>query len=75
MYDFSLNRVNTLPIFLKNVKKYKLQDYIEPIVMTSVDASLSVPDNLDLIFIDGSYHLWKLSLNYQAHLKMHQQMS
>ena len=68
MYDFSLNRVNTLPIFLKNVKKYKLQDYIKPIVMTSVDASLSVPDNLDLIFIDGS-HTFESARNDYLHWK------
>ena len=68
LYDFSLNRVNTLPIFLKNVKKYKLQDYIEPIVMTSIDASLSVPDNLDLIFIDGS-HTFESARNDYLHWK------
>ena len=30
IYDFSKKQVNTLPIFLKNIKKFNLEDYIEP---------------------------------------------
>ncbi len=55
IYDFSKKQVNTLPIFLKNIKKFNLEDHIEPLVMTSIDASFQVPDDLDLIFIDGSH--------------------
>ena len=66
IYDFSANQVNTLPLFLKNIKKFNLQDHIEPMVMTSVDASINVPDNLDLIFIDGS-HTFESARNDYLH--------
>lgn len=68
LYDVSTSRVNTLPLFLKNIKKFNLQDYIEPIVMTSVDASIRVPDELDLIFIDGS-HTFESARNDYLHWK------
>ena len=68
IYDFSANQVNTLPLFLKNIKKFNLQDHIEPMVMTSVDASINVPDNLDLIFIDGS-HTFESARNDYLHWK------
>ena len=68
IYDFSANQVNTLPLFLKNIRKFNLQDHIEPMVMTSVDASFSVPDNLDLIFIDGS-HTFESARNDYLHWK------
>ena len=68
IYDFSANQVNTLPLFLKNIKKFNLQDHIEPMVMTSVDASVNVPDNLDLIFIDGS-HTFESARNDYLHWK------
>ena len=55
IYDFSKKQVNTLPLFLKNIKEFNLESYIEPLVMTSIDASFRVPNNLDLIFIDGSH--------------------
>jgi len=55
IYDFSKKQVNTLPLFLKNIKEFNLEGYIEPLVMTSIDASFRVPNNLDLIFIDGSH--------------------
>ena len=68
IYDFSANQVNTLPLFSKNIKKFNLQDHIEPMVMTSVDASVNVPDNLDLIFIDGS-HTFESARNDYLHWK------
>ena len=68
IYDFSANQVNTLPLFLNNIKKFNLQDHIEPMVMTSVDASVNVPDNLDLIFIDGS-HTFESARNDYLHWK------
>ena len=68
IYDFSANQVNTLPLFLKNIRKFNLQDHIEPMVMTSFDASFSVPDNLDLIFIDGS-HTFESARNDYLHWK------
>ena len=68
IYDFSAKQVNTLPFFLKNIRKFNLQDHIEPIVMTSVDASFKVPDSLDLIFIDGS-HTFESARNDYLHWK------
>ena len=80
IYDFSTNKVNTLPTFLKNIEKFNLQDYIEPVIMASSDASFNVPDNLDLIFIDGShtfesaqsdYYHWKPKLRPGGILAIH----
>ena len=68
IYNFSTKQVNTLPLFLKNIRKFNLQDHIEPMVMTSVDASFKVPDNLDLIFIDGS-HTFESARNDYLHWK------
>ena len=68
IYNFSAKQVNTLPLFLKNIRKFNLQDHIEPMVMTSVDASFKVPDNLDLIFIDGS-HTFESARNDYLHWK------
>jgi len=71
IYDFSANQVNTLPLFLKNIKKFNLQDHIEPMVMTSVDASVNVPDNLDLIFIDGGKGQYSVSRDILNELGFH----
>ena len=68
IYNFSAEQINTLPLFLKNIRKFNLQDHIEPMVMTSVDASFKVPDNLDLIFIDGS-HTFESARNDYLHWK------
>ena len=68
IYNFSTKQVNTLPLFLKNIRKFNLQDHIQPMVMTSVDASFNVPDNLDLIFIDGS-HTFESARNDYLHWK------
>lgn len=55
IYDFDKKEVNTLPLFLKNIAKFKLEKFIEPVVMASQAASKTVPDELDFIFIDGSH--------------------
>ena len=66
IYDFSKKQVDTLPMFLSNIKKFNLEDYIEPLVMTSIDASYHVPDDLDMIFIDGS-HTFESALSDYSH--------
>ena len=68
IYDFSKKQVDTLPMFLSNIKKFNLEDYIEPLVMTSIDASYHVPDDLDMIFIDGS-HTFESALSDYCHWK------
>ena len=80
IYDFSRKQVNTLPMFLANIKKFNLEDHIEPLVMSSIDASFHVPNDLDLIFIDGShtfesvqsdYYHWKPKLRPGGILAIH----
>ena len=80
IYDFSRKQVNTLPMFLANIKKFNLEDHIEPLIMTSIDASYHVPDDLDMIFIDGShtfesaqndYYHWKPKLRPGGILAIH----
>ena len=66
IYNFSKKQVDTLPMFLSNIKKFNLEDYIEPLVMTSIDASYHVPDDLDMIFIDGS-HTFESALSDYSH--------
>ena len=55
IFDYEANEVNTLPLFLSNIKRFQLTDFIEPVIMNSTEASKFVPDNLDFVFIDGSH--------------------
>jgi len=56
LYDAALGRINTLPLFLANVRRAGLEDWIFPIVGTSsVVAANWRGGGLGLVFIDGGH--------------------
>ena len=80
VYDKKLGRVNTLPLLIKNLAKFDLEDVVKPLVMDSISASKIVENNADLIFIDGShtfesaesdYELWKNKIKKGGTLAIH----
>ena len=80
VYDKKLGRVNTLPLLIKNLAKFDLEDVVKPLVMDSIFASKIVENNADLIFIDGShtfesaesdYELWKNKIKKGGTLAIH----
>ena len=80
VYDEKLGRVNTLPLLVKNLAKFDLEDVVKPLVMDSISASKIVENNADLIFIDGShtfesaesdYELWKNKIKKGGTLAIH----
>ena len=80
VYDEKLGRVNTLPLLIKNLAKFDLEDVVKPLVMDSISASKIVENNADMIFIDGShtfesaesdYELWKNKIKKGGTLAIH----
>ena len=80
VYDEKLGRVNSLPLLIKNLAKFDLEDVVKPLVMDSISASKIVENNADLIFIDGShtfesaesdYELWKNKIKKGGTLAIH----
>ena len=69
IFDYSKNEVNTLPLFLKNISKFELENYIEPVIMSSKEASKVVPDELDFLFIDGSHTFESARSDYKYWVK------
>ena len=55
IFDVLENRINTYPLFLKNIKEFELDNFIKPMVMDSISASKEISEALDFIFIDGSH--------------------
>ena len=80
IFDVLENRINTYPLFLKNIKEYELDNFIKPMVMDSISASKEISEALDFIFIDGShtyesarndYKYWKPKLRNGGILAIH----
>lgn len=80
IFDVLENRINTYPLFLKNIKEYELDNFIKPMVMDSISASKEISEALDFIFIDGShtyesarndYKYWKPKLRDGGILAIH----
>ena len=80
IFDVLENRINTYPLFLKNIKEYELDNFIKPMVMDSISASKEISEALDFIFIDGShtyesarndYRYWKPKLRDGGILAIH----
>lgn len=80
IFDVLENRINTYPLFLKNIKEYELDNFIKPLVMDSISASKEISEALDFIFIDGShtyesarndYKFWKPKLRNGGILAIH----
>ena len=80
IFDVLENRINTYPLFLKNIKEYELDNFIKPMGMDSISASKEISEALDFIFIDGShtyesarndYKYWKPKLRDGGILAIH----
>ena len=56
VFDVQENRVNTFPLFLKNIQKYNLGNII-PIISSSKAAAKSWDTSAGMIFIDGGHSL------------------
>lgn len=55
-FDQELQIVNTLPLFMKNIRKAGLMEWVIPIISESTRLSRYFPDNtLSLVFIDGGH--------------------
>ena len=55
LYDRRLEKFNTLPEFLKNLKSTNLGKYIIPILSKSSEASKTFSETISLLFIDGGH--------------------
>jgi predicted O-methyltransferase YrrM len=73
-------RVNTLPSLLKNISRFKLDEYIKVMVETSKSASHKIKNDIDFLFIDGShtfesarvdYESWKEKIRFGGILTIH----
>ena len=80
IYDHEKGRVDTLPLFLKNIAIHNLKESIKPLVMDSKSASRIVEDNINMVFIDGShtfesarndYECWKDKIKNGGILAIH----
>ena len=55
LYDMRLEKFNTLPEFLKNLRSSNLGKYIIPILNKSSEASKTFSELISLLFIDGGH--------------------
>ena len=55
LYDRRLEKFNTLPEFLKNLRSLNLGKYIIPILSKSSEASKIFSETISLLFIDGGH--------------------
>ena len=66
IFDYSLNAVNTFPLFIKNIRAFDLEDTVIPIVSSSAAAAKGWNKNLGMVFIDGSHSLESATLDYES---------
>ena len=55
LYDWRLEKFNTLPEFLKNLRSSNLGKYSIPILSKSSEASKTFSEAISLLFIDGGH--------------------
>ena len=65
-YDYENKRVDTMPTLLKNINKFELVDFIDPMISSSQTASEKVSDGIDLVFIDGSHTFESARTDYAS---------
>lgn len=65
-YDYENKRVDTMPTLLKNINKFKLNEFIRPMISSSQSASRKVHDSIDLVFIDGSHTFESAGTDYAS---------
>ena len=55
LFDKRLNKFNTLPEFLKNIRSSNLGQFIIPVINKSSEASETFSEFISLLFIDGGH--------------------
>ena len=66
LYDKRLEKFNTLPEFLKNLRSSNLSKFIIPIISKSSEASKTFSELICLIFIDGGHSLEAALKDYNS---------
>jgi len=68
LYDERIEKFNTLPEFLKNIRSSDLLKYVIPVINNSKESSKTFSESIGLLFIDGGhsqeaalgdYYSWK----------------
>ncbi len=57
LYDERIEKFNTLPEFLKNIRSSNLFKYVIPVINNSKEASETFSESIGLLFIDGGHSL------------------
>ena len=55
LYDERIEKFNTLPEFLKNIRSSNLYKYVIPVINNSKEASKTFSESIGLLFIDGGH--------------------
>ena len=66
LYDKRLEKFNTLPEFLKNLRSSNLSQFIIPIISKSSEASRTFSELISLLFIDGGHSLEAALKDYNS---------
>ena len=66
LYDERIEKFNTLPEFLKNLRSSNLDNFIIPIISKSSDASETFSELISLLFIDGGHSLEAALSDYNS---------
>ncbi len=65
VYDLKERKVNTFPLFLKNIKSYDLENIV-PLVAKSTVAAKSWDTSAGLVFIDGGHSMQSALDDYSS---------
>ena len=80
LYDERIEKFNTLPEFLKNIRFSYLFKYVIPVINNSKEASKTFSESIGLLFIDGGhsheaamsdYNSWKDKISSGGLLVIH----
>ena len=80
LFDKRLNKFNTLPEFLKNIRSSNLGQFIIPVINKSSEASETFSELISMLFIDGGhsseaafsdYNSWKDKISSGGLLVIH----
>ena len=63
IYDHSRERVNTLPLFIKNVNEYGAKNIV-PIISESSKVAENWSSKLGMVFIDGGHSIESALMDY-----------
>ena len=80
LYDERIEKFNTLPEFLKNIRSSNLFKYVIPMINNSKEVSKAFSESIGLLFIDGGhsheaalddYNSWKNKISSGGLLVIH----